>query len=53
MKLLKLAAAVCVFGFLAAATPAQDKPGTIASLEFQTPKNGMVEQYEKDRKSVV
>lgn len=29
---------------------AQQKPGTIASLEFQTPKNGMVKQYEEGRK---
>jgi hypothetical protein len=37
---------------LLAAIPgfAQEKPGTIASLEFQTPKNGMVKQYEDGRK---
>ncbi|HKM79452.1 MAG TPA: hypothetical protein VJY15_00620 [Candidatus Acidoferrum sp.] len=29
---------------------AQVKPGTIASLEYQTPKNGMVKQYEDGRK---
>jgi hypothetical protein len=29
---------------------AQEKPGTIASLEFQTPKNGMTKQYEDGRK---
>ncbi len=29
---------------------AQDKPGTVAALEFQTPKNGMVKQYEDGRK---
>jgi hypothetical protein len=29
---------------------AQQKPGTIAALEFQTPKNGMVKQYEDGRK---
>ena len=29
---------------------AQQNPGTIASLEFQTPKNGMVKQYEEGRK---
>jgi hypothetical protein len=28
----------------------QEKPGTIASLEYQTPKNGMVKQYEDGRK---
>ena len=37
---------------LLAAIPgiAQDKPGNIAALEFQTPKNGMVKQYEDGRK---
>src|SRR5208283_6200601 len=29
---------------------AQEKPGTIASLEYQTPKIGMVKQYEDGRK---
>jgi hypothetical protein len=29
---------------------AQEKPGTIATLEFQKPKNGMVPQYEAGRK---
>lgn len=29
---------------------AQEKPGTIASLQYQTPKNGMVKQYEDGRK---
>jgi hypothetical protein len=53
MKLLKLAAAVCAVGFLAAGAVAQDKPGTIAALEFQTPKNGMVKQYEEGRKAKV
>lgn len=28
----------------------KDKPGTVASLEFQRPKNGMVPQYEAGRK---
>jgi len=28
----------------------QQQPGTLASLEFQTPKNGMVSQYEQGRK---
>jgi hypothetical protein len=32
---------------------AQDKPGTIAALEFQKPKNGMVKQYEEGRKQKV
>jgi len=29
---------------------AQGQPGNIAALEFQTPKNGMVKQYEEGRK---
>lgn len=53
MKLLNLAVAVCTFGFLVAGASAQDKPGTIAGLEFQTPKNGMVKQYEEGRKAKV
>jgi hypothetical protein len=36
--------------FLAFSLAAQEKPGTIASLEFQKPKNGMVPQYESGRK---
>ncbi len=53
MKLLKLAATLCAVGFLSAGARAQDKPGTIAGLEFQTPKNGMVKQYEEGRKAKV
>lgn len=34
----------------AAMVAAQEKPGTIAALDFQTPKNGMVKQYEEGRK---
>ena len=51
MKLIKLATALCVGAFLAGGALAQDKPGTIAGLEFQTPKNGMVKQYEEGRKA--
>jgi hypothetical protein len=43
----------CTLGIVllgAASGLAQDKPGTIAALEFQTPKNGMVKQYEDGRK---
>jgi hypothetical protein len=29
---------------------AQEKPGTIASIEFQTPKSGMAQQYQAGRK---
>jgi hypothetical protein len=53
MKLMKLAATLCAVGFLAVGALAQDKPGNIAGLEFQTPKNGMVKQYEEGRKAKV
>jgi hypothetical protein len=53
MKLMKLAATLCAVGFLAVGTLAQDQPGNIAALEFQTPKNGMVKQYEEGRKAKV
>jgi hypothetical protein len=36
--------------FIACSLSAQEKPGTIAALEFQKPKNGMVPQYEAGRK---
>jgi hypothetical protein len=39
--------AVMLFAFSAAA---QTTPGTVAALEFQKPKNGMVKQYEDGRK---
>ncbi len=35
---------------VAATLVAQEKPGTIAGLEFQRPKNGMTRQYEEGRK---
>ena len=35
---------------VALAAVAQQNPGTLAALEFQTPKNGMVTQYENGRK---
>ena len=53
MKLNQLAASLCVAAFLALGALAQDQPGTIAALEFQTPKNGMVKQYEEGRKAKV
>lgn len=53
MKLLKFATAVCALGLFAAGAFAQDKPGNIAALEFQTPKNGMLKQYEEGRKAKV
>lgn len=42
-----------VFGamlFVACSLAAQEKPGTLAAIEFQKPKNGMVPQYEAGRK---
>jgi len=50
-RIMKLAATLCAAGFLAIGVLAQEKPGTIAGLEFQTPKNGMVKQYEEGRKA--
>jgi hypothetical protein len=46
-KKLLSAFAIVLFAFSVAA---QDKPGTVAALEFQKPKNGMVKQYEDGRK---
>jgi hypothetical protein len=53
MKLMKLSTSLCAVAFFAVGALAQDKPGTIAGLEFQTPKNGMVKQYEDGRKAKV
>jgi hypothetical protein len=47
-KLLSTAGAMLLVGISGFA---QEKPGTIASLEFQKPKNGMVKQYEEGRKA--
>jgi hypothetical protein len=49
VKLLKLSAALSVLMLLALSAAAQE-PGTIASIELQTPKNGMLKQYEDGRK---
>src|SRR4030095_9753404 len=46
----KVFAAVGAMLFAAIASFSQEKPGTLAALEFQTPKNGMVKQYEDGRK---
>src|ERR1035438_7612167 len=46
-KKLLSAFAVMLFAF---SVVAQEKPGTLAALEFQKPKNGMVTQYENGRK---
>ena len=42
--------AVAAVSLLALPMWAQQKPGTLSSFEFQTPKNGMVQQYEAGRK---
>src|ERR1039458_8524394 len=46
-KKLLSAFAVMLFAF---SVVAQEKPGSVAALEFQKPKNGMVAQYENGRK---
>ncbi len=48
MKFLVGTIGVCLLASTAAM--AQQTPGTIAGLEFQKPKNGMVQQYEAGRK---
>jgi hypothetical protein len=50
MKLRHVVSAFGVILFLTCSMAAQEKPGTIAALEFQKPKNGMVTQYEAGRK---
>ena len=52
MKLLKLTSALSVLMLLALSAAAQE-PGTIAAIELQTPKNGMLKQYEDGRKQKV
>jgi hypothetical protein len=50
---MKLTRFVSVFGgvlLAAVSTGAQMQPGNLAALEFQTPKSGMVKQYEDGRK---
>ena len=42
--------ALGVMLFAACSVVAQQNPGTVAALEFQKPKNGMVTQYEAGRK---
>ena len=42
---------ICAGVFLlATSAAAQGEPSTVTALEFQTPKNGMVQQYEAGRK---
>jgi len=50
MKRNQLLSAIGIVLFVAASLAAQEKPGTIAALELQKPKNGMVPQYEAGRK---
>jgi hypothetical protein len=46
----KFVSALGITALAAVSALAQDKAGNIAALEFQTPKNGMVKQYEDGRK---
>jgi hypothetical protein len=50
MKRNQLLSAVGIVLFAACSLTAQQKPGTLAGIEFQKPKNGMVPQYEAGRK---
>ena len=47
-KLLSISAAVLLLALSAAG---QGEPSTVTALEFQTPKNGMIKQYEEGRKA--
>jgi hypothetical protein len=50
MKLLKYLPLALAVVFAALSTSAQSNPGNIVGSEFQTPKNGMTQEYEKGRK---
>ncbi len=50
MKRNHLLSAVGIVLFAACSLAAQQMPGTVAGIEFQKPKNGMVPQYEAGRK---
>jgi hypothetical protein len=50
MKTRTLLSVFTVMLFAAVSVVAQVNPGLVAALEFQTPKNGMVKQYEDGRK---
>ena len=50
MRKSKWLTAFSVVLFAALSVVAQNKPGTVAALEFQKPKNGMAPQYENGRK---
>jgi hypothetical protein len=53
LKILKLIAALGVLLLVPLSVAAQGQLGNIAALEFQTPKNGMVQQYEDGQDSCV
>jgi hypothetical protein len=50
MKALRLSSALAFAVLSVASLIAQSNPATILQLEFQTPKNGMIPQYEDGRK---
>ena len=50
MRMRTVLSAFGVMLFAALSVFAQDKPGTLAALEFQKPKSGMAPQYEAGRK---
>lgn len=50
MRAKRFLSAVAIFCFVAVPMIAQQTPGTIAVLDFQKPKNGMLQQYETGRK---
>lgn len=51
MKLTKLLSVCATVTLAALSAAAQGDSSTVTSLEFQTPKNGMVQQYEAGRKA--
>jgi hypothetical protein len=50
MRRNQLLSALGVILFVTGMLAAQEKPGTLAAIEFQKPKNGMLPQYEAGRK---
>jgi hypothetical protein len=50
MKVKKLASILDISLLTGLSALAQEKPGNISALEFQTPKNGLFKQYEEGRK---
>ncbi len=50
MRMRNVLSAFGVMLFAVLSVVAQNKPGTLAALEFQKPKSGMVKQYEAGRK---